>query len=530
MSFAFFASHYLSLSFSLLSAFVIAVIVFLVNQKWNHLRFSDELKLHYALLTMPIAIVALKVFLPAKNFFQPIAKVWTANSFKEFSTSYSESIHRGFVSFHPQIVPLDIESVITATFAVAVGAFLIWSGIFVKDLYKLRKILASTYLYKRIKGLSIEISDTVLVPFSFWVPGKSGVVLPVFMLANREEQRISLKHEIQHHRQRDTQWIYLIWMYRILFFWNPVIFVWNKLISEVQEFACDEALVDQKRVSSQAYADCLLQVAKRAQGQSGGLACATGLLFLTDESLLKRRIIKMFQSKQKKRSYTLTLATFAFCIVAGVAAASNQLIQDRRISLSEAQAMSKIANQGSEFPIVVNDLVLKQLNRYVGTPEGRDFMKNSLARMENHKAFILAKLEEYQVPSELLAVPIVESGFRNLSQSPNQRHGAGLWMFIKSTARNFGLRVDDEVDERLNIELETDAAMRYLSSENLRFKSWELALLAYNIGGKAVQQGIDKIGSRDAWALVRAGVENDKDYLPRVIAAMIIMKNPRSIE
>jgi len=102
-------------------------------------------------------------------------------------------------------------------------------------------------------------------------------------------------------------------------------------------------------------------------------------------------------------------------------------------------------------------------------------------------------------------------------------------MFIKSTARNYGLQVDDQVDERLNVDLLTDAAMRYLQSNYLRFKDWHLSALSYNIGENAVQEAIRRSGSKDAWVLIRNGYENDRNYLPKLMAAILIMKNPESL-
>jgi membrane-bound lytic murein transglycosylase D len=102
-------------------------------------------------------------------------------------------------------------------------------------------------------------------------------------------------------------------------------------------------------------------------------------------------------------------------------------------------------------------------------------------------------------------------------------------MFIAPTARNYGLRVDSQADERLNPARLTDAAMRYLKSNNLMFRDWLLAILAYNAGERAVSQAIHATGSRDAWTLVRRGYESDKDYLAKVMAAVLIMKNPDSV-
>lgn len=131
-----------------------------------------------------------------------------------------------------------------------------------------------------------------------------------------------------------------------------------------------------------------------------------------------------------------------------------------------------------------------------------------------------------------MAVPIIESGYQNLTegQSNTPVKAAGLWQFIPTTARNYGLRVDSQKDERLDIALNTDAAMRYLQSNNLRFKDWHLSALAYNMGERAVQKGMNSLNTRDAWTLIRNGYEGDKDYLPKLMAAILIMRSPESVQ
>ncbi len=101
-------------------------------------------------------------------------------------------------------------------------------------------------------------------------------------------------------------------------------------------------------------------------------------------------------------------------------------------------------------------------------------------------------------------------------------------MFIPSTARAFGLRVDDDVDERLNVDTLTDAAIRYLLANKLRFNDWQLAVLAYNIGERNVQKTIEETGSRDVWDIAGAyhNNKNYNKYYEKFMAAVIIMKNP----
>ena len=182
------------------------------------------------------------------------------------------------------------------------------------------------------------------------------------------------------------------------------------------------------------------------------------------------------------------------------------------------------------FPVAVNEAVVKALNRYLGTPDGREFIKNSLARMENYRAMVERKLHEYELPKELMALPIIESGYQNLPQSPHPMHSAGVWQFIPQSARRYGLRVDDKVDERLNMEKETDAACRYLGAMNLMFQDWELAVMSYNAGEGRVQAGIEKTGSRNAWTLIANGFQGDDGYLAKMMAAVLILNSPSIAE
>jgi membrane-bound lytic murein transglycosylase D len=180
----------------------------------------------------------------------------------------------------------------------------------------------------------------------------------------------------------------------------------------------------------------------------------------------------------------------------------------------------------SGFRVVINDQVLHELNRYAGTPEGREFMRAALQRFEGHRSAVVTTLARHGVPTELAAIPIIESGYQNLDSSKSSLSAAGIWQFLPKTAVNFGLRVDSNLDERLNAARETDAAARMLSADQLRFNDWQLAVLAFNAGANGVQSSIDAVGSSDAWALIRAGRENDVGYLARVHAAVLIAANP----
>ncbi|WP_408095638.1 lytic transglycosylase domain-containing protein [Peredibacter sp. HCB2-198] len=205
------------------------------------------------------------------------------------------------------------------------------------------------------------------------------------------------------------------------------------------------------------------------------------------------------------------------------AAASHRMVRDNKISKSEADTLAERARRNTKFPIVVNDQVLKQLNRLLGRPSGRKHMLVCLKRMRTYKPLITKKLNRHKLPHELLAVPLVESGYQNIHSE--QGWGSGLWMFVKPTAKSFGLKVNDRVDQRLNVKLSTEAALKYLRSNHKMFKDWQLALLAYNMGEYRTKAAIKSTKSRNAWTLIRKGHHGDKEYLAKVMAVMIIMKN-----
>jgi hypothetical protein len=187
-----------------------------------------------------------------------------------------------------------------------------------------------------------------------------------------------------------------------------------------------------------------------------------------------------------------------------------------------------------EFAVEVNDAVLAMLDRYAGTEKGRRFLRRGLADMAGHEAMVRDALDRYGLPLQLMAVPLVESGYRNLpavegeSSAPPGPMGAGIWMFIPQTARRYDMRVNDEVDDRLDPVVETDAAMRLLSDLHEEFGDWGLALAGYNQGERHVRRAIAEQGTDDPWALVAAGALND--YLARIVAVAIVMEDPSLVD
>jgi len=530
MNFVLLLRLYLALNFALACAVAVLGLITAIGRRRGWWRAQEELRLHYWFLGLAVAAVAGVSAAPQANLFEPVAKVWSAPSFKTFDHESPRGARdSAFVSIE-QSAPSAAGVSGAAWFLAALVA--LGSARFAFAVGRLLRDRRRLFPIRQLGRVAVFASDSACVAYSFWLPGLSAVVVPSALLsAGSAKLRLVIKHELQHHRQGDTRWVFAFALAGAACFANPFVHFWKRWISEIQEYACDEALVD-RNVDSLAYARLLVESAETALARKNHPVCATGFTISSGRKQLHRRIKMMLnlstsQARAPRRGLVAGVAIAASVLIASVAYASKGLVHDRRVSQAQAEEMAKIARLGSSFPIAVNDLVLRELNRYLGTPEGRERMRQGLSRLPSYQAMIEKKLAAFDEPRELLAVPLVESNYQNLPQDPNHKSwGAGLWMFIESTARDFGLRVDGTVDERLNTEIETDAAMRYLGALDLRFNNWLLALIAYNAGEQRVQKGIDALGTRDPWALVRAGYEGDKAYLARVMAAILIMKNP----
>ncbi len=397
------------------------------------------------------------------------------------------------------------------------------------DLTRLVRHLNRSFVIRSVGPVRVVVSSIFAVPFSLRTAGRRWVVLPDGSAEDPAGMRTALHHEFQHHRQGDTFWSWWLEALRIAFVPHPAAWILSKRLTEFQELACDHALIGRGAVGPQAYGRCLLRAAQTALSTRGLPACAAGMASSRQGAFLQRRITMLFEYKEKPRSpwFGLLLALFAVCTLAGAAVASSDWVRDRRITMEQAKQW---VGKRSAFPTPLNARVLKQLNRYLGTPDGREFLRNAMQRKEAYDSVLEAKLAEYNVPKELYAVALMESGFHNAQASANPVGAAGVWQFMAQTARNYNLRVDSQVDERLNVPKETDAAFRLLKALHLQFQDWGLALLGYNAGENFVLRAIQNAGTRDVWKLIDAGYVGDNEYVEKVIAGAIILNNPSVLD
>ncbi|MBK5255450.1 MAG: transglycosylase SLT domain-containing protein [Vicinamibacteria bacterium] len=196
---------------------------------------------------------------------------------------------------------------------------------------------------------------------------------------------------------------------------------------------------------------------------------------------------------------------------------------------SEGARESNEAVLGSELldlPIELNDQVLGAIDLYSG--RFNKWFSQALSRGLPHLPRIREILSEAGIPQDLAYVPIVESAFNPSALS--RAKAKGLWQFIPSTGRQYGLKQDFYVDERSNMEKATLAAAQYLKRLYAIFGDWNLALAGYNAGEGRVQRAITKARTTDFWALARTKSfrAETKNYVPLIHAAIVIAKSPES--
>jgi membrane-bound lytic murein transglycosylase D len=130
------------------------------------------------------------------------------------------------------------------------------------------------------------------------------------------------------------------------------------------------------------------------------------------------------------------------------------------------------------------------------------------------------------IPQDLAYVALVESAFKTGALS--RAKAKGVWQFIPSTGRRYGLQQDWWVDERSDPDKSTRAAAQYLKELHELFGDWSLALAGYNAGEGKVQRAIDSYGTEDFWQLAQTPAfrAETRNYVPMIHAAIVVAKAP----
>jgi membrane-bound lytic murein transglycosylase D len=190
----------------------------------------------------------------------------------------------------------------------------------------------------------------------------------------------------------------------------------------------------------------------------------------------------------------------------------------------KAKAEAEIKSTRSGLPLMMTDQVAGYINYF--SNRGRPTVERALARSGRYEDMIRRVLQEEGVPEELIYLAQAESGFHPLAVS---RAGArGMWQFMGSRAKGYGLERNWWVDDRQDPEKATRAAAHHLHDLYNEFGDWYLAMAAYNSGPGTVQSAVKRTGYADFWELYRRNVlpRETRNYVPIIVAVTIMAKNP----
>jgi membrane-bound lytic murein transglycosylase D len=189
----------------------------------------------------------------------------------------------------------------------------------------------------------------------------------------------------------------------------------------------------------------------------------------------------------------------------------------------KAKAQLEIKNTHSDLPLMMTDQVAGYINYFSG--RGRGVFERAFARSGRYREMMIPILKEEGVPQDLIYLAQAESGFHPLAVS---RVGArGIWQFMGSRARGYGLSHNVYVDDRQDPQKSTRAAARHLKDLYNQFGDWYLAMAAYNSGPGTVQAAVKRTGYADFWELYRRNVlpKETRNYVPIILAMTILSKN-----
>src|SRR5579863_303510 len=190
----------------------------------------------------------------------------------------------------------------------------------------------------------------------------------------------------------------------------------------------------------------------------------------------------------------------------------------------KAKAEAELKATHSDLPLMLTDPVASYINYF--SNRGRGVLERALIRGGRYQDMIRSVLKQEGVPQDLIFIAQAESGFHPTALS---RAGArGIWQFMASRAKGYGLERNPWMDERQDPEKSTRAAAHHLKDLYNQFGDWYLAMAAYNSGPGTVQSAVKRTGYADFWQLYNRNVlpKETRNYVPIILAMTIMAKNP----
>ena len=200
------------------------------------------------------------------------------------------------------------------------------------------------------------------------------------------------------------------------------------------------------------------------------------------------------------------------------------VITDNDMAVIEADVWQRIRKGFTMTPdLPLNAVTQQKLDWFVSHPE---YVNKVVERARPYLHHIVSELDKRGMPMEIALLPVVESGFQPFAYSSGR--ASGLWQFIASTGKVYGLKQDWWYDGRRDVIASTDAALSYLQKLYNDFGDWQLALAAYNCGegtvGRAIKRNKALGKATDFWSLDLPS--ETSMYVPKLIAVSHLVAQP----
>ena len=287
---------------------VAAAVLLLVSRCLPAFGARNLLSLHYAAVTLALVVALLAPWLPASILAAPAALL---PAVMEHDLAPATDLLEPGSEPSLRLPGIEALAMMATALSIFMGACV--AARFGRDAWCLRRLRQRAQLVRRHGRVRIWICDDASSPFSFRGARHAHVFIPQFVVARHEWYRLAIAHELQHHRQGDTAWLYLFGALRLLCGLNPFIWLWNAELTRVQELACDTSLLGRGRWSVSDYANGLLDVAQAAAPPRGA-AWAPSLV--SKRHTLKRRIEEMMKPKKSPLRLPARIALFTGLLAA----------------------------------------------------------------------------------------------------------------------------------------------------------------------------------------------------------------------
>ena len=179
---------------------------------------------------------------------------------------------------------------------------------------------------------------------------------------------------------------------------------------------------------------------------------------------------------------------------------------------------------GYGMPELQSAQTSKHENWYSSRP---DYVKRMVDRSQRYLYYIVEEVQKRDMPTEIALLPMIESAFN--PQALSRSSASGIWQFIPSTGKNFGLKQNWWTDSRRDVTAATNAALNYLQKLYVMFGTWDLALAAYNAGEGTVSRAIARnrsLGLPTDYQSLELSDET-RNYVPKLQAVKNIMTDPQ---